>query len=166
MKNSTKVAGSVTGSLIIASSAALGIVSALPSIDAGAEESQAFAIGQEQIAQETTQTTKAANVEGIFSFDQNAVTPSGKISSVFVKATAALCQSMPHYLVNQANGVISITGASGNSFEATVSNLASEEDPQTSIMACSCSSNVAGGGAVANAEVSGVTLATIAMLAG
>lgn len=166
MNNSTKIARSVTGSLIIASSAALGVVSALPSIDAGAEESQALAIEQEQIAQEATRTTKAANVEGVFSFDQNAVTPNGKISSVFVKAAVALCQSTPHYLANLANGAISITGTSGDSFKTTISNLAAEKDPQTSIMACSCSSNVAGGGAVANAEVSGVALATIAALAG
>ena len=51
------------------------------------------------------------------------------------------------------------------SFTATVDELAGEEEATSYVMACSCATNVAGGGAIANAEVEGVSLETLVQMA-
>ena len=43
--------------------------------------------------------------------------------------------------------------------------LAGEEGAASYVMACSCATNVAGGGAIANAEVEGVSLETLVQMA-
>ena len=48
---------------------------------------------------------------------------------------------------------------------ATVDELAGEEEATSYVMACSCATNVAGGGAIANAEVEGVSLETLVQMA-
>ena len=53
-----------------------------------------------------------------------------------------------------------------NAFEATVDEMAEGKGAKTLVMACACASNVPGGGAIANAEVSGVSLEAIAQMAG
>lgn len=57
-----------------------------------------------------------------------------------------------------------ITG--GSTIEATVEDLASEDGAASYTVGCACSSNVAGGGAIVNADVSGVSLASVAQRVG
>lgn len=125
------------------------------------------ALAQENavLADEATAAASKVNVEGSFSFSQDAVTSTSDISSVFAKAAATLCQSMPEYgaaclcdelIVNSPAGALS----------ATVSELADEEGAQSYVMGCACASNIAGGGAIANAEVSGVSIEALTALAG
>lgn len=62
-----------------------------------------------------------------------------------------------------AAGPIAITlGAdSQGALEATVEEIAGSEGAESYDMACSCASNGPGGGAIANAEVSGASLASV-----
>ena len=59
-----------------------------------------------------------------------------------------------------------VDGDVDNAFEATVDEMAEGKGAKTLVMACACASNVPGGGAIANAEVSGVSLEAIAQMAG
>ena len=77
-----------------------------------------------------------------------------EISGVFCKAAATLCASLPTY------GCEAVKAAA-----ATVDELAGEEEATSYVMACSCATNVAGGGAIANAEVEGVSLETLVQMA-
>lgn len=111
-------------------------------------------------------STSVRQVQGEFSYDQATVTSNEAIANVFQKAAATLCQTMPEYGVSVAKagmGIIEVSGLDG-SFSATVDDLADGED-FGAIVGCACATNAPGGGAIANAEVEGVALATIAALA-
>ena len=93
-----------------------------------------------------------------------------EISGVFCKAAATLCASLPTYgceaVKAAAVKAAAVTVAGPNaSFTATVDELADEEEATSYVMACSCATNVAGGGAIANAEVEGVSLETLVQMA-
>lgn len=59
---------------------------------------------------------------------------------------------------------ISVCGA--HTYMGTLDAMADEEGSTGFVMACSCASNGPGGGAIANAEVTGVSFESIAKLAG
>lgn len=106
-----------------------------------------------------------ANVQGTFKFDQNALSATEIVSSVFNKAAATLCNTLPTYKVALEQGSIALGGDVSNPTLATVDDIA-EESGSGYIMACACATNLAGGGAIMNAEVSGVSVETLAKMAG
>lgn len=106
-----------------------------------------------------------AHATGAFSYDQNAVTPTHAITDVFCKAASALCVSLPDYQAKASNGTIRIGGTAGGETYATVDEIADSEGSKKITLTCSCASNGAGGGAIANAQVEGVDLKTIASIA-
>lgn len=171
MKN-IKTAGALLGAGLLATAGVAGAVPALAgeafADGAQAASSQAMDAveqvesGQRQASQDGSVSVPA--VEGAFSYDQAALTPSGDIAGVFAKAASAVCASLPDYCACVQRAV-AVSGP-GGSFEAAVADMAGAEGAQSHVMGCACASNVAGGGAVANAEVSGVALASVAELAG
>lgn len=105
------------------------------------------------------------SVEGTFSYTQTALTSSDRIANVFCKAAQTMCTSMPSYSAQAVNTqLITVTGT--DRFEASVADMAQSDDAQSYTMACSCATNQAGGGAIANAEVAGVSLASVMAQAG
>lgn len=158
------------GSVVLLGSTALGFATMRGGMEAQAAENTGqqpgaalVKAGHEQARGEGL--TGVANVQGTFSYDQNAVTPSATIANVFMKAVSSLCTSMPNYGVAMLGQSITVRGY-GTSFEATVPELQESEGAVANLMACSCSSNLAGGGAVANAKVSGVSFESLARMAG
>lgn len=98
-------------------------------------------------------------VEGEFSFTQEKVTGMG----VFAKAAAAACASLPEYAVDCTCWTIAL--ASGDTqLISSVKEMMADGEVGTHIMGCSCASNSPAGGAVANAEVSGVSLESVAAM--
>ena len=161
MTSSVKTIGATAGSLLLLSSAALAAAPAVLDITAAAAPEAAI-----EAAAETEAAAGAVQeVRGQFSYDQGVVTSNETISSVFAKAAAALCDRVGEPAEGIVAQVIRVTCATGSCFEATVADMADEEGAESYVMGCSCASNVAGGGAIANAEVSGVTLATLMALA-
>lgn len=157
-----KATGAVLGAVALAGS---GVAVAAPAIMGADAMPQAMA--QEQVQAASLQDAgNVAKVEGAFSYNQDAVTSSADIAKVFCKAAAAVCASMPEYGVAQVADAIEVGGDVANGFAATVGEMALDEDVASFLMACSCASNIAGGGAVANADVSGVSLESIAAMAG
>lgn len=107
-------------------------------------------------------------VEGVFSYSQDALTSAGQMRSVFAKAAATLCASMPEYAVaasGGAGGAGIVVRSDGAEQMATVEELQGDASA-TRIMGCACSSNGPGGGAIANAEASGASLEAVAVAAG
>lgn len=104
-------------------------------------------------------------MEGTFSYTQDALSSNAEISGVFCKAAATLCASLPTYGCEAVKAAAVTVAGPNASFTATVDELAGEEEATSYVMACSCATNVAGGGAIANAEVEGVSLETLVQMA-
>ncbi len=139
----TKTIGAAASSLLLLSSAALAAAPAVMDITADAAPAGAV----EQAAEaKAAETAGVQEVVGQFSYDQGVVTSNETIASVFAKAAATLCQA--------------------TAMEATVAEMAEEEGADSYMIGCSCASNLPGGGAIANAEVSGISLASLATMAG
>lgn len=168
MKESVaKPMGAAVSGLMLASGLAVAAAPMTGGFQADAVESpdaQAATAAAESAATARTDTgakTDAA-VAGAFSYSQSATTATADISGVFAKAAATLCQNLPTYGC-QACTTMKLSGPSA-SMAATVNDLQAAEGAQSFQMACSCASNVAGGGAIANADVSGAAIATIAQM--
>lgn len=164
MKASTaKKSGAVLGAVALAGMGAAGVAGYV-----GAVESTGSPVYEAPSQQEAPKggVVSVANVEGSFSYDQNTVSSVSYVSEVFNKAAAVLCSALPDYGMVQHAPLIAVGGDVDNAFEATVDEMASEEGSKSFVLACACASNVPGGGAIANAEVSGVSLESIAHMAG
>lgn len=162
MTTSAKTIGAAASGLLLLSSAALAAAPAVMDLTAEAAPETAL----EQVA-DCAAPGKAAvqRVEGQFSYDQGVVTSNETIASVFAKAAATLCQSPEVEGAASAVGPVQVTVAGACLIQATVGDLAADEGVDSYIVGCSCASNAPGGGAIANAEVSGVSLASLAALA-
>ena len=160
MTTSAKAIGAAASSLILLGSAALAAAPAV--MDITADASPAAATQQASAAAEATGVQR---VEGQFSYDQGVVTSNETIASVFAKAAATLCQTTADgYGVYTAQAIkVSVAGLP--TMEATVAEMAEEEGADSYVLGCSCASNAPGGGAIANAEVSGVSLASLMTMA-
>lgn len=158
-----KTLTALVGTAALATSAAAGIAPALnASADQPATEAAASAPSHRMAATMPGGIVKESNVEGVFTFDQAVLSSTSDISNVFSKAAAVLCASMPEYGEPRGEEPINVGGDVDQAYSATLFELADEEGVDAYDMACSCASNVPGGGAIANAEVEGVALASIA----
>ena len=149
-----------------------GVMSAVALISGGAGVAQAATIEPAAAAPAAATTLAAADteaparaVEGTFSYTQDAVSSNAEISGVFCKAAATLCASLPTYGCEAVKAAAVTVAGPNASFTTTVDELAGEEEATSYVMACSCATNVAGGGAIANAEVEGVSLETLVQMA-
>lgn len=159
MGSTTKVFGALAGSLALAGSS----MAFVTPFAVAAENSGSAEMQQEEAVEngavDAASVSSVSCVEGSFSYNQNAMIP----SSVFNKAASAVCASLPEYGIEAARHAIQVNcQESGTSFEATVSEMSEEEGAVTLLMGCSCSSNVAGGGAIMNAEVTGIAFYAVA----
>ena len=157
-----KTVTALVGSMALATSAVAGFS---PALAAGTDQAPLASSHQRIGADASQDVVKTANVQGAFEFDQTVLSTTADISQVFAKAAATLCSSMPVYADMRAEEAITVSGDVDREYSATLSEMAEEEGTEAYDMACSCASNVPGGGAIANAEVEGVSLESIADLA-
>lgn len=158
-----KTLTALVGAAALATSATAGIAPApSASADQPTEASAAAASSHRMAATVPGGVVKESNVQGAFTFDQTALSSTADIANVFSKAAAVLCASMPEYGEPRGEEPINVGGDVDQAYSATLSELADEEGTEAYDMACSCASNAPGGGAIANAEVEGVALASIA----
>lgn len=166
MKSSTaQTSGALLGTVLLVGTGVSAIASESLHVSYEPQPSS-VAAAQDTHEAVASDVVNVANVEGSFAFDQNTVSSNSYIADVFNKAASSLCASMPDYNVKQAGQIITVDGMVDRSFEATVDDMTADEGAVALILACACSSNLAGGGAIANAEVSGVSLESIAQMAG
>lgn len=101
-------------------------------------------------------TVQRQNVEGVFSFDQAVTTTNDDIARFFARAASALCGDMPEYSASSLQRTITFR-MRDKMMDAYVADLA-EGASDSRTIGCACSSNASGGGAIANAEASGVSV--------
>ena len=161
--NEFKIAGVVAGAaLLSASSVAL----AAPAPAANPAQDVPAAPAVQVAAEQACQLVAVSNVQGTFSFDQARVTPNAQIKDVFVKASATLCNTFNVLESALSDFYLSVGGEVPSPYSATVDQIAEEEGSTSQLMGCSCTANSAGGWAVAQARVEGVSVASIAQKAG
>ncbi len=150
-----KTVGAFAGAAMLAVSGAAAVV---PAVAQPADAAGVVATDQAAAAKAGA---TSATVQGSFTFAQDVVTSNDTISTVFAKAAATLCQCATQEAATCCASVIAVGGDVANSYSATVAEMAGNDASTRVIMGCSCASNVAGGGAVANAEAEGVTLESV-----
>lgn len=107
-------------------------------------------------------------VEGEFSFTQSEVTSNDDIKKNLGEASAYLCGANPTgggETVAVEDWSIAVQGDVENAYTATFEELSDKEELQTVVMGCSCAGNPSDGRAVANAEVTGISVLKIVELA-
>ena len=160
MSKTVKKATAVVGCAMLASSAIVAPAMAIESngtCDAVAIQD----VSQEAVATESHDAV--SKVVGTFVYTQDSLSSNAYISGIFSKAAATLCASLPDYAVRSVASDLRVSGIDGLSW--TVPEQMLEEGDSAKIIGCSCASNAPGGGAVAQAEVSGVSLEALVALA-
>lgn len=152
METATKKVGATLGAVVLVGGATMG---AVPAMGVSAE---AYAADVELQTAEKQSVAEATAVQGEFTYTQDAVTDMG----IFAKAAAAACSSMLDYAASCAHVQINVR----NGVDQYVMQVGEGDDMRNVIIGCACSSNIAGGGAIGNAEVSGVTLESVAAQVG
>lgn len=142
--------------------ATTGVVTAAPVVaqSIGADVADQTAVEQSSVAQALGIVNVSA-VSGEFSYSQEILTLNTFISTVFRNAVTSLCASAPEQDAAYNAIPIAVGGDVPHSYEATVDEMSDSSSTATLTMGCTCASNGPGGGAVANAEVEGVTLESV-----
>jgi DMSO/TMAO reductase YedYZ molybdopterin-dependent catalytic subunit len=104
-----------------------------------------------------------ANISGDFSFDQNVVSPSDKVFSLFGTAATGVC-AIPNFVFeenrdNFADYYLNVGGELKKAFQISLSEL--KEQGENKILKCSCAMS----SAVVNAEIVGVPIENIVQIA-
>lgn len=146
MNAKVKTVGALAGCVALASGAMMGVA---PAIADNAPAPEAYVNVH---AGELQQATQQKAVLGQFSFSQEIV--SG--IETFARGAATLCDSTIDKSFHRGPVLIDVNGES-----VSVSELAEKGGSGVYLLACACASNVASGGAIANANVEGVTLETL-----
>lgn len=151
-----KTIGALAGVTMLAVS---GAASVMPAV---AQPIDNDAAAVEQVAAEKPASDlRAPVVAGEFSFSQETLTSNEALKNVFSKAAATLCQSATLEVLDTLAAPIAVSVNGASAYDATVADMAQAEGATSFIMGCTCASNVAGGGAIANTEVQGVTLESV-----
>lgn len=152
-----KTVGAFAGAAMLAVTGAASVVPAVA--QPVAVDAPEAAVAADQAAGK--QVAAAPVVSGDFAFAQDVITPNDTIGTVFAKAAATLCQCTAQEAATCCASAIAVGGDVTGAFSATVADMAAGDASTRVIMGCSCATNVAGGGAIANAEAEGVTLESV-----
>lgn len=99
-----------------------------------------------------------AEVQGTFSYAQNAITSNAEIAAFFQRATQAICGATIGITADNPLGwKLAVSGEVGSAFTASVGDLAKEESVNK-VMTCTCGGNPAGGRAIITADVKGIPI--------
>ena len=128
-----------------------------------AEAPEAAQIAAEVLERTAAETTPVANVTGAFSFNQDVLSPSDDIFSIFGTAVTGVC-AKPAFAIsgtqeNVENHYVNVYGNMKYNFSVSLDELKDKEITRS--MACSC----AMGEAIINASVTGVPLSAIVEMA-
>lgn len=154
MAKHVKTIGALAATGLLMTGAASGAAAlAADATDSGAQAAEASQAVESQASY--SGAVEVSNVQGEFAFTQDAVTSNEAIASTFCTAVASMCSTASSFVGGEDWSVLV------NGEEVTASELDSDESSTTTVMGCACSANVAGGGAVANAEATGVAVADL-----
>lgn len=106
--------------------------------------------------------TEVANVQGEFSFEQDKITPADELFSLFGTAATGIC-AKPGFAFGETSAeeyYVNVGGDIEREYSIPLGDL-TEGESETRVMKCSCAT----GGAIANAQVTGVRVADILQMA-
>lgn len=155
MAKAATIVSAVTGTSLLLAGAGAVVPLVVPDQAVAAQEQVVMGVAQQKAA--------VKSVSGTFAYDQAVTTSNATISTLFTKAAATLCASLPEYGMTQTSIAVSVSGPNGL-YSGTVADMAAEDGAASALMGCACATNTAGGGAIMNAQAQGVALATIAAL--
>lgn len=166
----TKIGSVALSACVAASLGVTGLAALQPAMADAAEMDATTAAGTSaaaetsDVAQEVWKTVASDAVQGAFSYTQEAITPTSAVSSVFSKAAAVLCQGAVQEGASLATDtVLTVVNAAGDELTVALADDGSGDAlRERKVLSCACSTNLPGGGAIANVEVEGVSLATLA----
>lgn len=158
----TKLNGKTAAALASATLlAATGVLSAAPALAQTVDSADGAAVVKQESGAQASGIVSVAKVQGEFSYTQDTLTSNDAISTVFMKAAASLCATAADEVMTQCVAAIEVGGDVANGYTATVDEMAESDGATHFIMGCTCASNGPAGGAIANAEVEGVALASV-----
>lgn len=126
-------------------------------------------------ATEASETTAGSGVverdkvEGSFSFTQGEVTPTGVIARNLSGSSTVLCGNegvATGEAASYEDWVVEVMGEVSNPFTATLAEMSDVQGTASLVMGCSCLGNPVDGRASANADVLGISFASIVERAG
>ena len=121
-------------------------------------------------ATEASETTAGSGVverdkvEGSFSFTQGEVTPTGVIARNLSGSSTVLCGNegvATGEAASYEDWVVEVMGEVSNPFTATLAEMSDVQGTASLVMGCSCLGNPVDGRASANADVLGISFASI-----
>lgn len=115
-------------------------------------------------AAEQTQFDKVANVQGVFSFNQDTVTPGDEVFNIFGTALTGVCAT-PSFVLKKGEGLanmyVNVKGNIRKAYSIDIVELANEGKETSRVALCACAS----GPASAVGKVTGVKLADVIQMA-
>ena len=171
-KTTAKIATGVTGAVMLLSGCAAQVAPAQEPAAQPAEPVVAEAAAQEIHAEyevkgynvqadtiEKVEYKKQANVQGSFIFNQDVVSPTDDVFSIFGTAVTAVCAS-PAFATENSDGFetyyFNVSGNIKKQYSIKLSDVA-EEESESAVLKCSCATS----SALANAQVLGVPLSAV-----
>lgn len=158
MEQNLKKAGLAATALIVMGSSAS--IAAMPAF-AQADNATAQAAAASESSALLNQSTYVSvpNVQGEFSYDQTTTMSNERIANVFRKASSIVCGAK-NYQSNATAGnwEITVAGDVDAGFTATLDDIKKSNAATKKVMTCACSNNLAGGGAIATANVEGASI--------
>lgn len=159
MEDKTKKIMAITSSALMLTTMSVGSAIA----EAGTGDSTALAATESNV-QDVSKSTSIKVVEGVFSYTQGEITPTSAIKEAFASASKYLCGSGyvdgASEAVSPQDWTIAVHGDVENAYSATLAEM-SEKGAAKLTMMCTCAGNPAGGIASADADVLGVSVASI-----
>lgn len=170
MKAQTKKIAGIVGSGLMVACAGMGTTTAFANSGIDPDTSQAASC---ETAQATSDAQRPSEVQGSFSFTQDAVTSTQEIAKNMGDSPKYLCGNNAEELaleedasLNADEWVIEVKGAVNRPFAMTVAELREDSSAQKMVMGCSCAGNPVDGRASVNAEVTGVSVRELIQRAG
>lgn len=157
-----RIAGLAAGLALVTSPAAALAAQSTPA----APQTTDVGNTMQEYSQQAAALVKVHNVTGTFAFNQEAQTANDVIQSIFRKAAASLCSTLPVYQGVADDAAIAVGGDIAAPFNANLTELSQAGKAQHHVMTCPCTANSVGGKAIATTEVEGVPIETLAALAG
>lgn len=166
---SKKIIGTAAGTMLVLGS--FGTAIAAPAQQALASEDGATSTAQE-VAEGAANDTlvQKSTVQGLFTASQAQTATVDVMKNLFRNASAMLCNAGLHEEAAPAADVpadameweFSVSGQVRNPYTAVIGDLVDDENGvQQKVMGCTCAGNPTDGRTIANAEVTGLKLATL-----
>jgi DMSO/TMAO reductase YedYZ molybdopterin-dependent catalytic subunit len=161
-KNTKRLLSTASGAALLLAGCASNATVEQPSVQEEASVQNDYGITVTEA--KTIEFAKVANVSGSFEFNQDVVSPSDEVFSIFGTALTGLCAAPSYALENNkgtATMYVNVKGDIRKAYSIDIKELAGEGKETTRISLCACST----GPASATGKITGVKLEDVIQMA-